>query len=320
MPRISVCITCYNHEHYIAQCLSSALNQSGDLELEILVGDDGSSDRTRAIISEFAARTPDVIKPVFHPQNLGASGNLQTLIMLATGDFIAHLDGDDYWSPNKLQRQLALLAEHPDAMAVYCNARVVTPEDEILGYFNDVVPAAFELDYLLKCGNFLNHSSLVYRREGARPLLAIKGDFIDYRVHVNLAALGSLLYVDEALVGYRWMVSNSMTNSTRDPIYQRYLHAIEDASSLGASQNAIDLCLQRFWRSIIYSAIWPPNLPRLSRFYGLIRRSANLHQSRCQLMSYSLLSVIQLPSVALRHGIGEVTHDKTFFPTGHHSA
>ncbi len=320
MPSISVCITCYNHEHYIAECLSSVLNQTGDLQLEVLVGDDGSSDRTRGIISQFAARWPGVIKPVFHSINLGAAENLLELITQATGDFVAHLDGDDYWLPEKLQQQLALLDKHPSAIAVYCNARVVDTGGKVLGLFNDVVPSPFNMDYLVKCGNFLNHSSLLYRSEGRQALQALQDDFIDYRFYIRLASMGSLLYLDEALVGYRWMVGNSMTSSGSDPIYEKYLHAIEDACRLGASQGAINLCVQRFCRSIIYSALLPPKPGRELKFYKLLRASPGLGQGRMRLLRCLLVAGLQFPLVAFRHSAGAFTHDKIFFPTGHHRA
>jgi glycosyltransferase involved in cell wall biosynthesis len=318
MPSISVCVTSYNHERYIAECLDSVLGQTGELALEILVGDDGSSDRTRDIISEFAARSPGVVKPVFHATNLGASGNLQALMKRAGGDYIAHLDGDDYWLPEKLQRQVALLESHPAAIAAYCNARVVGTDGRSLGLFNDRVPSPFDLDYLVKCGNFLNNSSLLYRREGRRVLEALEGDFIDYRVHILLAGLGNLLYVDEALVAYRWMVGNSMTSTGRDPIYDQYLHAIEDARNLGASQTALNQCVQRICRSIIYSALWPPNPARVGRFYRRLRSSPGLGQGRLRLLGCLLMAGVQFPAVAFRHIAGGFTSNKVFFPTGHH--
>ncbi len=320
MPSISVCITTYNHENYISECLDSVLSQTGDLQLEVLIGDDGSTDRTRDIIRDFATRLPDVIKPFFHPINLGASRNLQTLVDHSSGDFVAHLDGDDYWLPEKLQRQLALLEMHPSAIAVYCNAKVVGANGQIIGRFNDLVASPFDLNYLVKCGNFLNHSSLLYRREGKQSMRRLQGDFIDYRIHIHLASRGSLLYLDEPLVRYRWMVANSMTSTGNDFIYDKYLHAIKDASALGASQDAINLCTQRFCRSVIYSSLWPPNPWRVSKYFKLLRASPNLSQGRLRLLYNLLMAVCQLPQVAFRHGAGAITHEKIFFPTGHHHA
>lgn len=319
MLSISVCIPCYNHEHYIGHCLNSVLEQEGDWQLEILVGDDCSSDKSREIISEFSSHHPNVVKAVFHPTNLGAGENLRQLIARASGDLIAHLDGDDYWLPGKLRGQVALMQQYPSAIASCCNARVIDKDGGSMGVFNDVVASPFDIDYLVKCGNFLNHSSLLYRREGKQVLLEISGEFIDYRIYVRLASLGSFVYLNQPLMGYRWMVANSMTSTGSDSIYERYLHAIEDASSLGASQAAINLCVRRFCRSIIYSALLPPRPARVWRFYQLLRASTRLRQGRIRLLGCFLMAWIQLPGVALRHIVGAFTREKIFFPTRHHS-
>ena len=320
MPEISVCITCYNHEHYIAQCLDSVLQQDGNFRLQVLVGDDGSNDATRRIVNDYAQRYPQQIVAVMQTVNLGASGNLQSLIARASGDFIAHLDGDDYWLPGKLALQLAALREAPDAIAAYCNARVVDENNSCIGFFNDDVPARFGLDYLTKCGNFLNTSSMLYRCEARQPILDIQQNFIDYRANILLAAQGDILFLAEPLVAYRWMVQNSMTSSGRDPIYQRYLDAISEAARLGASQPALDLCCRRFCRSLWYSALWPPRPQRLHHFFGQLLSLPQLTQSRWKLVKWTMLAMLQLPQVAWRHIVGAHTGQKIFFPTGQHRA
>ena len=318
MPEVSVCITCYNHESYIGQCLDSVLQQKGDFSLQILIGDDGSIDRTRNIICDYAQRYPDQVNAILQPVRLGASANLQSLIERATGDLIAHLDGDDYWLPGKLAAQLEALNQSPTAIAAYCNAQVINAEGDLVGFFNDHVPARFGLDYLTKCGNFLNTSSALYRSSARQPILDIDQDFIDYRTNIVLAARGDIIFVSEPLVVYRWMVQNSLTSSGREPIYRRYLDAIEEAARLGASTQAIDRCVRRYCRSLWYSALWPPRPGRLASFFGQLLKAPRLNQSRLKLLLWSLHALLELPKVGWRHFEGARTGRKVFFPTGHH--
>src|SRR6266516_3269144 len=90
--KVSVCVVAYNHGRYIGDCLASVVGQQVEADLEILVGDDCSTDETREIIAAYAARYPGLVHPVFHPRNIGGTRNYQVLIGKAEGDYIAHLD------------------------------------------------------------------------------------------------------------------------------------------------------------------------------------------------------------------------------------
>jgi len=106
--RISVCVITRNQEQFIRQCLESVLEQRGDWDLEVLVGDDCSEDRTGSIIESIARENPGRVMYICHPSNIGAVANMQLLISRACGQFIARLDADDYWPPGKLYGSGAL--------------------------------------------------------------------------------------------------------------------------------------------------------------------------------------------------------------------
>ena len=111
--KISVIITTFNHEKYIAQCIESVLNQKGNFSLEIIVGDDNSSDNTRRIISGFVQKHPDIINLLPEEENLGVSKNLYRCINACSGDYIAICEGDDYWiNENKLEIQTNYLEKN----------------------------------------------------------------------------------------------------------------------------------------------------------------------------------------------------------------
>jgi len=227
-PKVSVCIATYNQEKYIADCVLSVLSQRFDVAIEVLIGDDGSVDSTAKILAEIESNYPDIVKVYRHAYNLGASANYQFLISKASSPFIAHLDGDDYWLPGKLREQVRFLAANLECAAVFSNAIVFDDGRKLIGAFNNQQPNVFDLDYLVRKGNFLNHSSLLYRRDLRNSILEISGEFIDYRMHLRLAKLGKLGYVNQMLVGYRVNSTTSMISNIPNKVRQLYWEALLD--------------------------------------------------------------------------------------------
>ena len=104
-PKVSVCVVTYNQEKYIRQCLQSIVDQETDFDFEVIVSDDCSMDGTCAIVQEFVEKYPGMVKPIFHDRNMGAYKNFVFIHEQANGEYIAHMDGDDYALPGKLQIQ-----------------------------------------------------------------------------------------------------------------------------------------------------------------------------------------------------------------------
>jgi len=118
-PKLSVCVITYNQERYIRECLQSLITQRTDFPFEIIVGDDCSTDGTRAIVQEFVDRHPDVVRALFQPTNTGGSRNNLEVHAAARGKYVAHVDGDDYALPGKLQAQTDILDRDPECNAVW---------------------------------------------------------------------------------------------------------------------------------------------------------------------------------------------------------
>ncbi|MDR1406841.1 MAG: glycosyltransferase, partial [Tannerella sp.] len=105
-PLVSVCMLTYNHERYIAQAIRSVLMQETDFPFELVISDDCSSDGTVEICRSYKDRYPDKIKLLLSEVRLGMTGNFIKTIEACTGRYVAHCDGDDFWtSPGKLQKQ-----------------------------------------------------------------------------------------------------------------------------------------------------------------------------------------------------------------------
>ncbi|MEI7903426.1 MAG: glycosyltransferase, partial [bacterium] len=130
-PLVSVKMITYNHEPYIAQAIEGVLMQETDFPIELVIGEDCSTDRTREIVLEYQRRRPDVIRVVLWDKNVGAGRNSQELDELLRGEFIAFNEGDDYWvHPKKLQRQVSLLEKHPDCALCFSDGIIASEFDQ----------------------------------------------------------------------------------------------------------------------------------------------------------------------------------------------
>ncbi len=121
-PLVSVVIMTYNQENFIQQAIDSALAQKTDFEFEILVGDDCSTDGTGAICAEYQRRHPDKIRFITADRNVRKlGGNGTRLRYLARGEFLAPLEGDDYWTDTeKLQKQIEVFRRYPEVTLCLC--------------------------------------------------------------------------------------------------------------------------------------------------------------------------------------------------------
>src|SRR6476469_4789991 len=107
---LSVCVLSYNHERYVAEALAGIANQRVDFPMEVIVGEDCSTDRTAAILREFAKTYPGEFRVLSRQPNLGCSRNLADAFLQCRGKYIALLESDDSWThPDKLQRQVDFL-------------------------------------------------------------------------------------------------------------------------------------------------------------------------------------------------------------------
>ena len=119
-PLISVILIFFNEETFIAEAIESVLAQTYS-NWELLLADDGSSDRTPQIAQTYASACPHKIRYLTHPnrQNKGMSATRNLGLQQAQGDYLTFLDADDVWLPRKLAEQLQILQTHPD-IALVC--------------------------------------------------------------------------------------------------------------------------------------------------------------------------------------------------------
>lgn len=126
MPRISVIIPTYNCGKFIGQTLESVFAQTYR-DYEVIVVDDGSTDKTCDVIDYWAKR---II--YFEQSNRGPSAARNLAVLHATGEFLAYLDADDQWFPYKLERQIAYFDAHPECGLVHSDVTVIDEGNKII--------------------------------------------------------------------------------------------------------------------------------------------------------------------------------------------
>lgn len=201
---ISVCIITYNHENYIFQALESVLAQKG-VEIEVIIGDDCSKDNTYRIIKNFVGQNNLDWKILPNKKNIGMSNNWQRCINAASGDFIALLEGDDYWIDRyKLSKQLDILNANPSAVACFSNANIV---NEV----NDRVYHAYVTDSLsilsfsdLLNGNLIPTCTTLFRNRTLNFHKAFHASpYVDWILHLMNTEHGHYEYLNEKTATYR---------------------------------------------------------------------------------------------------------------------
>ena len=122
MPSVTCVIIFFNEEQFLGEAIESVLAQTFT-DWELLIVDDGSSDRSVAIAQDYASAWPDKVRYLSHPghSNRGKSASRNLGLHSALGEFVAFLDGDDVWVPEKLERQVAIFQQNPEIQMV-CGA------------------------------------------------------------------------------------------------------------------------------------------------------------------------------------------------------
>lgn len=124
--KVSILIMTYNHAPFIAQALDSALMQHTTFPYEIIVSEDSSTDDTRNIVQTYHRRFPEKIRLILSERNIASNAVVVRGIEAARGQYVALLDGDDYWiSPEKLQKQVDFLDSHSGCAICFHNATVI---------------------------------------------------------------------------------------------------------------------------------------------------------------------------------------------------
>ena len=206
--RVTVLVMTYNHAGFIAQALDSVLTQRTGFHYEILISEDCSTDGTRETVISYAEKHPGRIRLLLSERNLHSNTVVSRGIRVARGEYVALLDGDDYWvSPDKLQKQVDFLDAHPDCSICFHNTRVIHVDGSRSPWnWNPEQQARFSTFEDIWLGNFITTCATLFRREalGELPRWYDEMPITDWPLHVLNARNGRIGYIDEVLSVYRY--------------------------------------------------------------------------------------------------------------------
>jgi predicted O-linked N-acetylglucosamine transferase (SPINDLY family)/predicted SAM-dependent methyltransferase/GT2 family glycosyltransferase len=219
--KVSILMITYNHEKYIAQAIDSILAQEVDFDYEIVIGEDCSTDRTRQIVTDYQKLYPDKIQLLLPESNLGMLPNFVNTYNSCRGEYIAVLEGDDYWiSKDKLKKQVNFLDSNPDFTICFTNA-VLFWEDQhrepIL--FSNGQALTYTIEDLL-VRNFISTPTVMYRNGLIKdfPEWYLKQGMGDWTLYIMLAEYGKIGCINEVMSAYR--IHEGGVWSSKDREYQ----------------------------------------------------------------------------------------------------
>jgi len=202
MEKVSIIIPAYNKDELTVRTVKSVLDQSYP-NIEIIVVDDGSTDRTKELLSVFGNRIRYIYK-----QNGGACGARNLGIRESSGQYVGFLDCDDLYMEKKVEQGIGFLREHPQYGYVHTDAYFIDRQDNIVGQYRNNKAKRFQgwISQRLILGNFVCNSTVLVRR-----FCLEKAGFFDEEIFtpadwdmwMRLAEIQKAGYIDQPLTKYR---------------------------------------------------------------------------------------------------------------------
>lgn len=236
--KVSVCCTAYNQEKYIRRCLDGFVNQQCSFPFEVIVHDDASTDNTPRIIQEYAAKYPNIIKPIIQKENqyskgVKISGSL--VLPVAKGVYYAFCEGDDYWTdPYKLEKQVKAMDTHPSCHLCLHSVQGIRENETPVGIMypnfslkTGVFSGARLLDYICTNEYVFQTTSYFMRTVDVRKYYENLPEFSkvsatgDTPYLLYCATLGDVYYLSDTMSCYRH------TNLDQNPRKAKYMNTEE---------------------------------------------------------------------------------------------
>ncbi len=266
MPKVSVIIPSYNHERFIEDCIQSVLDQTSQ-DFEIIITDDGSSDETVKNIKKF---NDSRIKLFCFEKNEGACAAIEKCIQETSGKYIAMLSSDDMFLPDKLERQVEFLDNHPD-IAIVFGLPLLIDEDgkEFADYshpacrvFMQITRSRYKmLNFFFYHGNCLCHPTALIRKECYTNLgtydkrFASLPDFdfwvrvcLKYNIHImqkNLIKFrirnddtNASGYNTSNLIRYNWEYKHILNHFLSIESFDEFLNIFPNAKSIACAESS----------------------------------------------------------------------------------
>jgi glycosyltransferase involved in cell wall biosynthesis len=224
-PLVSIAITAYNSERWLSRALDSALLQRISFPIEIVIGDDCSTDTTVAVARSFQEQNPDLIRVLEQHQNIGMQRNFYETFEHCRGKYTAWLDADDCWTaPEKLAVQVQMMESDPSIGACGHFVRVVTPNGLVVRErYPSISPGRYGLAEIIQ-NNFLPSPSVVFRTGIHRDLPDWYFDLAglsDWPILLLAGLAGDIVMIDRVMAAYT--MSPESAYYSKGPVYRDIL-------------------------------------------------------------------------------------------------
>lgn len=229
LPVISVFVITYNHEPFIAAALEGIVNQQVECPMEVIIGEDCSTDGTYAICRAYAEKYPSLIRLLPSERNLKMMGNFLRTLHECKGEYIAFCEGDDYWTdPDKLRKQLSFLKANPSMVFAFHGSKTFDERTRTFGtyyrhpgFMTGVIDKATLFE---KGGGAFVSPSIMFRRS----LLTYPDWFLnaptgDFPLLLLAVATGDIGYMEDEMCVVRQFTGVSWSESFKSlEAYQQY--------------------------------------------------------------------------------------------------
>ena len=213
---VSVIVPVYNSEKYIEDTLNSALKQTYE-NIEIILVDDVSKDKSARIISEYKAEHPEIIY-YLQEKNMGAGFARNKALELAKGRYVAFLDSDDIWLPDKIERQIKLMTK-TNSPFCYTAIEMIDGNNKLIKPKRNIKETC-NYKYLLYNTQIATSSVVVDRKQLGDFRMHIRRGGQDYATWLMLLRNGTIAYgINDVLVRYR-VTGNSLSSNKLKSIQQ----------------------------------------------------------------------------------------------------
>lgn len=211
-PKVSVIICTYNRAAFLKEAIASVMAQSFS-DWELIVINDGSTDETATVVADFMKQDKRI--RYLSQSNLGLGGTRTKAPMLAKGEYLAFLDDDDFFLPDKLMKQTEFLDKNPDIGMVYGQVKMVKADNELIRIW-PIQGATNFLELIRQC-TIQPNACLVRKTcfEKVGTFNPHMNGSDDYEMWLRIAREYSIQFVPGTVGAYRWHHNNFSLNTKR---------------------------------------------------------------------------------------------------------
>lgn len=227
---VSIVMTSYNRAHYIGQAIDSILAQKCNFPFEIIIGDDCSSDNSRALLQSYKDKYPEIFVLNLQQKNVGFGPNWASTCKLARGKYIAFLDDDDYWcDESRLQEMVDTMEADHSIGLVYTNRYILDVESGEKHSADISMPEGVDMvDYLHTKGFPILFSTSMIRKSlmdayvNLEDYIRLKFPVQDWPTAMLIAPHCRFKYLEKPSVVYRSYLGSMSKPQTYEQIIKKY--------------------------------------------------------------------------------------------------